>query len=232
MPGVIVTFDLLRFSLPRVLGEAGRAIRHAPRGTASVSEPVFVAGLNLLPFPVTSPREFGMFNVWPDRQAADDFASRAPLAQRWAERADEHLRLVLEPVSSHGTHFLEDPLPGLPHAVMPDGPVVIVTHGVSAGPREMRAFWKRMPEAVGHLRKQPGNVWSTGWAARPHHANTLSVWKSIQDVTHFAYKPGDHRPQVKRLREERWASELWFARFKPVASSGTWHGQDPLAALD
>ena len=228
---MIVTFDLLRFSSARAVGEVARTIRHAPRDEALLSEPIFVARLNRLPFPVASPRVCGMFGVWADRAAADAFAAHAPLARRWDEHAEEHLRLTFEPVSSHGTHMLEDPLPGLPHARMPDGPVAIITHGAAPGLREARAFWKHNPEAVRHLRRQPGVVWSTGWAARPHHANTLSVWRSIKDVTRFAYGEGDHRPQVKRLREERWSSETWFARLRPVASAGTWRGEDPLALL-
>ena len=148
-----------------------------------------------------------------------------------AERAEESWRLVLRPLASHGTYMGRDPLPGLEREPRQDGPVVIFTHGAAAGLRGYRRFFQHNPDAVRHLRDQDGVVWTTGLQARPHHLSTVSIWRSLKAVTRFAYGPGDHAPQIKRMRNERWTSENWFARFAPVSASGTWGGSDPLDDL-
>jgi hypothetical protein len=47
----------------------------------------------------------------------------------------------------------------------------------------------------------------------------------------YAYKSQHHIEVMKRTRAENWYTEELFARFEPIAASGTWHGHNPLSGL-
>jgi uncharacterized protein (TIGR03083 family) len=59
---------------------------------------------------------------------------------------------------------------------------------------------------------------------------TFSLWRSPEDAMAFAYPQGggEHGEAIGRAERHDWASEMLFARFRPVSSQGTWCGTDPL----
>jgi hypothetical protein len=61
---------------------------------------------------------------------------------------------------------------------------------------------------------------------------TFSIWRSKGDVVRFAYEAGGvHDPIQRRSLESGWGGDYFFARLRPVASTGSWEGRDPLAGL-
>ena len=59
--------------------------------------------------------------------------------------------------------------------------------------------------------------------------STFSLWRSQGDAVRFAYGEGEHGPIQRQAQEADWGRDYFFARFRPVSSSGTWDGRDPLA---
>lgn len=60
---------------------------------------------------------------------------------------------------------------------------------------------------------------------------TITLWRSQAEMARFAYRGPEHDPVRRRFEEAGVLRDHFFARFRPVASYGTWRGGDPLSAL-
>ncbi len=61
---------------------------------------------------------------------------------------------------------------------------------------------------------------------------TFSLWRDQGSMVRAAYGPETlHSPVQKRSLAVPWGREWFFARFRPVASVGTWDGSNPLAVF-
>jgi hypothetical protein len=93
-------------------------------------------------------------------------------------------------------------------------------------------FWKAVPRPAADLSTHPAHLASVGVGDLPVvRQATFSLWSSLEGAQDFAYRRAAHREVIDRTRSEDWYSSELFARFRPVAASGTWDGRDPLAGL-
>jgi hypothetical protein len=170
-----------------------------------------------------------LFAVWDDEHFLDSFLTDSTIARRWSG-AEESWHVRLRSIGGHGTWKGFDPLTGLDAGVA-DGPVAIITRAnVRRG--SWRAFGAASEVVDAELHRAPGLVDVVGIGETPVGAlATFSLWESLAAARSFAYSMPDHVEVVRRTRAERWYSEEMFARFEPYASSGTWNGRDPLAAV-
>ena len=111
-----------------------------------------------------------------------------------------------------------------------DEPVAVITYG-RIRTRYLPAFTWHNRRAVRQLAPDPAHAMRVGLADTPLARATFSLWRTQGDVARYAYRPGVHDAVQRRATADDWADEWFFARFRPVASSGTWHGRDPLAEL-
>jgi hypothetical protein len=140
----------------------------------------------------------------------------------------------MRPVRWHGRWGGRDPFAGMARAASPEpGPWVILTRATL---RLMRvpAFLRAVPAVAEDLLRQPGCLNSVGIGEGPLlYQATVSIWRTLPDVTDFAYGPASdaHSQVIRRTRSESWYGEELFARCRPLASWGTWDGFDPLAGI-
>ena len=69
------------------------------------------------------------------------------------------------------------------------------------------------------------------WTVPTDTRATFSVWRTQGDTVRFAYgADAPHTPVQRTAQDVPWADGWFFTRFRPVATTGTWLGRDPLAA--
>lgn len=178
-------------------------------------------------------QRYGMFTVWESGLAFKRFEQQSPIMQRIGRQSDEMWNVVMRPVSWHGKWSGRDPFAGIIPATAPDpGPWVILTRA-TIRPTHVASFLKAVPAVAQQLQQQPEYLFSVGVGEAPLlYQATFSIWRSLPAVKTFAYGPAPHAEVVRRTRQEGWYSEDFFARLRPIASSGTCNGVDPLHRED
>ena len=109
-----------------------------------------------------------------------------------------------------------------------DEPVAVLTYG-RLRPRYIATFAVNNRRAVRQMLALPGVIDHVGLGSGMRIASTFSLWRSQGDVVRYAYGAGPHKPIQRRSLDVPWGGEYFFARFRPIASTGSWNGRDPLA---
>lgn len=109
-------------------------------------------------------------------------------------------------------------------------PVVAVTYA-AAPLRSVPAFFRGNREVCRALDTNDAETFRLGFLDGRLGFGTITMWRSQAAMTRFAYRAPEHDPVRRRFEESGVLRDHFFARFRPVASYGTWHGGDPLADL-
>jgi hypothetical protein len=184
-----------------------------------------------LGFGAWNPRRYGLFTVWDSQVALEAFERDSPVMASYRRRADELWTVRLKPLSWHGAWGGADPFAGMapepPHALR-EGPLAILTRA-TIRPWRVAAFRAAARKVDGELARRPGLLAAIGIGEAPVFTQaTFSLWASPEAVRGFAYAEPEHLAAMRRRAIEGWYSEELFARFRPIASYGTWEGVDPL----
>lgn len=171
---------------------------------------------------------WALFGVWDDAEAVTRFRHGHPLSRRW-DRAEERFDVVLRPLAARGSWDGGDPFAAL---TAPDGahegPIAVLTRATVRA-RRLPAFLRSVPPVDAHLGSVDGLLGATGIGEVPiGRQATFSLWRDAAAMEQFSYRSAEHLEVVRRTREEGWYGEELFARFAPLAWSGTWDGGRPL----
>ena len=213
-----------------------RAMSHRRRSLAATpglraSRVCFVADLDTVTGGTPRLTRWALLCGWESREARDEFLADDQALRPFVAGARETWSLSLDTVrvvqgdwqgwrpSTEGVAPLAD-----------DEPLVVMTYGMLR-PRYLLTFHRHNRRIVRELAKNPGLVMRVGLGDHPMARCTFSLWRSQKDVMRFAYGAGIHDPVQRRSLAAPWATNYFFARFRPVASHGTWEGRDPLAEL-
>ncbi|GLV56205.1 hypothetical protein KDH_30480 [Dictyobacter sp. S3.2.2.5] len=175
---------------------------------------------------------YALFTVWRSLEDLRRFENTSAVMGRIYQRAEEAWTVHMLPVSWHGTWGGNDPFQGFVAAPPPQAdPWIILTRATIRSTR-VRAFLRAVPAVAEQLLQQPALLQSVGVGEAPlFYQATLSLWSTLPSVKRFAYSQNAHADVIKRTRKEQWYREEMFARFRPLASFGTWDGIDPLGTL-
>ena len=176
-------------------------------------------------------QRYALFTVWDSYAALKRFETRSAMMHGIRQRAEEVWTVHMRPVRWHGKWGGRDPLAGMTPVEPPEpGPWVILTRA-TLNLAKRRAFLDAVPAVADQLLQQPNYINSVGVGESPFlHQATISLWRTLPSVTAFAYGPTTtHIDVIRRTRSEQWYHEELFARFRPLLSTGTWDGINPLA---
>lgn len=174
-------------------------------------------------------QRYALFSVWDSYSALKHFEQTSTLLRRVRQQSEELWTAHLRPVRWHGQWGGCDPFANFTAVPPPEpGPWVILTRA-TIRPTKVRTFFRAVPAVAEHLLQQPALLNSVGVGETPlFYQATLSLWRTLPDITAFAYGASPHTEVVRRTHREGWYKEELFARFRPIASSGTWDGSNPL----
>ena len=174
-------------------------------------------------------RRYGLMAVWQSETAASEFLNNSALIQQYREHSDEIWTLKMQPVRSHGLWDGRNPFDYTKTELAEDKPIAVLTRA-SVRPGAVWNFAKFGLKTSRDLEHAPGLLASIGLGEIPLLKQaTFSIWENLAAMQQYAYKSAHHIEVMKRTRAENWYTEELFARFGPVAASGTWNGHNPLS---
>ena len=172
-------------------------------------------------------QQWGLLAVWDNRENFDSFYTQSLVAKWWDIFGCEKWTILCEPLQSHGKWDGEEPFCNV-NTQNYDGSVAVLTRATLRFKR-LKNFWSNVDEVSDLMRRSPGYIMSLGIGERPiYRQGTFSIWNSLDDVKAFAYGSTEHSEVIRKTRDEGWYSEELFARFKPIAATGTLNNEDPL----
>lgn len=180
--------------------------------------------------------------LYPERADAEAAVADPGAFMPFLGETIEAWHALLLPIAHRGEcNHLDRERPGpmlQPHAEDPGGPLVVMTTaGFNLGPDLDMArvvdFRRNVDRVRLTVAAADGNLARQVFA--PHTPGddgvTTTVWRDDAAMSAFAYRPGEHRGQVDRFKREQTCDRTSFTRLRPVRTSGSWEGRDPLAVL-
>ena len=227
------SLHLARYS-PRQVGRMLRTMRRhraaleATPGLAA-ARLCFMAELDRATGGRPRPSQWALLCGWESGEARDEFFAESPSLRRFQAGARESWSVSLETVRVvmgdwHGWQPQTDGVAPL----APDEPLIAMTYGMVSA-RHLPAFTWHNRKIVREMSSDPALGMMVGVADHPRARATFSVWRSKGEMVRFAYGPRPHNPIQRRSLDVPWGYDWFFARFRPVAATGTWGGRDPLA---
>jgi len=169
-------------------------------------------------------RHWATLTCWSSVSSAEEF-EQSSLVQRFDARAEERLKVDLQPLASKGFWSKQQPFgdpPGEPGGYA--GPVASLTRA-RIRTSQLRTFARSVPPVVADLDEAEGLQLRLGIGEAPVGLQgTFSVWRSAADVTAFAYRGAAHVEVIKETQRSGWYAEELFARFAVLGADGTYRG--------
>ena len=173
---------------------------------------------------------WAIFAVWQDMARAQEQVDQHPVFRRWRTHASESWTQFLAPESARGSWSGVNPFLNAASSPIPPGAPHAVLTRATVKARHALAFWRKVPDISGVIGRDQNVLFKIGIGEVPLlHQVTYSVWPDLQTMAAFARHDGPHARAVRSVREGGWFVEELYARFRVLATSGTWGGQDPLA---
>ncbi len=191
-----------------------------------------LADLDITTGGTPTPTRWGLLCGWDDADARDAFLADGTAFAPLAGGARESWSLALDTVRvTDGAFAGWVPSTAQVERLSRSEPVAVMTYGRIKA-RYVPAFTRDNRRIVRELVRNEGHTWRLGLYDHLMARSTFSLWRTQGDMVRFSYgSEALHKPVQRRALAVPWSHDWFFARFRPVASSGTWGGVDPLAEL-
>ena len=159
--------------------------------------------------------------VWGLIAVVDDpsLLDLSPVVTSWKKNSESEMRLILEPISSHGAWAGVNPF--ISSEKKSNGKIVAITRARIKWSKNL-LFWRAVPAVTESLHSQPGLVRALGIGEAPIGLQgTLSIWESADSLRNFAYKGAAHAGAIAATEKHQWYSEELFARFSLIEMRGS-----------
>lgn len=177
-----------------------------------------------------TPTRWAFFCGWESPEARDEFLGRPNAIAPFTADARESWHVSLDTVRVIQGDWRGWVPPVAEAPLERDEPVAVMTYGHMKA-RYMPIFTWHNRKIVRAFSANEGLVKMIGLGDHPMVRATFSIWRSKGEVVRTAYGAGTvHDPVQRRSLAAPWAYRYFFARFRPVASSGSWDGGDPLVS--
>lgn len=168
---------------------------------------------------------FGIFTVWDDPSHADRFF-KSSIFGEFLQRSYEHFTILMRPVTSRGSWsgFKDWKL----SKIDPNNDLICVLTRATIKVKFIYPFFSMIAKVLKDHNSFPGLLFSRGFSEIPFREQaTFSVWENIEHMKKFAYS-SFHAMAIKITRKKKGFREDMYTRFQPVATIGTWNGDNPL----
>ena len=177
----------------------------------------FEGGFSLRP----SGSRQALFCLFADEASADRFLA-SHIAQAYAIRSREFCTAKLRAYSCRGTwagRAIE-----VTASAPVSGPIATLTRA-SIKPMSALRFWRMQPASEVSLNQAQGCLLATGVGEAPFFRQaTFSLWTGVDAMNAYA-RTGAHLAAIQAANAGGFFSESMFARFIPLALSGSWRGR-------
>ena len=164
----------------------------------------------------------GVFCLFSDQSAAQDFIQTSPLVSRYRERSDECLLVTLQPSTARGSW---DGVTLTPGEAIPQGAPLAALTRASIRPMAAPAFWRHAPGAQSDLAHAEGCELAIGLGEAPLlRQATFSLWRDAEAMDAYA-RTGAHQQAIRAAWQHQFFSESMFVRFAVNSMTGSWNGR-------
>ncbi len=163
-----------------------------------------------------NPLVWGLILVGSDPAALDS----SFVIKLWKKIASSELRLLLQPISSHGAWSGTNPFVVTEFSEV-NSKIVAITRARIKWKKNL-LFWRAVPPVTSALHSQEGLIRAIGIGEAPIGLQgTLSIWSDASALRSFAYKSTAHAQAIEATAQHRWYSEELFARFALIEERGS-----------
>lgn len=174
-------------------------------------------------------RRWALLAFWDAPAALDAFLDGSEISRRWDDLGAERYDLRMATIRAQGT-WGRATFDVRGAAQLPAGAPVAILTRAAIRPRKLATFWRAVPNPAIDATAHPSLLAAVGIGDIPLlRQATFSLWDSLDGARDYAYRRAAHRDVIDRRRAEDWYSSELFARFLPLAATGTWAGTNPLA---
>ena len=168
-------------------------------------------GKGFNPFPDWS--TYALLIVWENEAFAQNFI-KSEIFNLYNQNTSKIIIYYLKNIKVHGLWSGMVPFDASHIEIQNNDNIAVITRATIKWKKLIR-FWKQVPSASKPINKNtPGLIYTKGIGEIPViQMATFSVWKSMDDLTNFAYNSNAHKKAIKLTRKLDWYKEELFARF-------------------